>query len=488
MQKQAPTFGRLLTMVLFALSCFGLLLFLWISFGGSIPLQPKGYRVKAAFPEAVQLGLEADVREAGVTIGKVVDKSIDRTHRNRTIATLQIDAKYAPIPSDAKAILRQKTLLGETYVEITPGTPQAPKISENGFLADSRVAHTVQLDEILNAFDPQTRQAFRVWQQDLAKAVAGRGQDLNDSFGNLPQFAADANDLLGVLDSQSGAVRRLVKNTGVVFNALSQDQQQLHNLITGAGETFAATSRQEEALAQTFKIFPTFLDESKATFARLESFSKDADPVIRQLQPAIHDLAPTLQDVRALAPDLRSFFTNLDPLITASQTGLPALRDTLNGTRPLLGQLQPFLEQLNPVLQWLEYYQRDTADFISNGAGGLADTVPTATSDEIGHYLRQFGPKGAETVGMYPNRPAASRGNAYLTPTALSGVQHDQWMIFPNHDCNNTGVGPYKTPVPDTPNAQYPNAMPSCFVQTPPVWPPGNQRQYPIIGPADYSK
>ena len=38
MQKQAPTFGRLLVMVLFALSCFGLLLFLWLSFGGTVLL------------------------------------------------------------------------------------------------------------------------------------------------------------------------------------------------------------------------------------------------------------------------------------------------------------------------------------------------------------------------------------------------------------------------------------------------------------------
>ena len=36
MQKQAPTVGRLLVMVGFALSCFGLLLFLWLAFGGPI--------------------------------------------------------------------------------------------------------------------------------------------------------------------------------------------------------------------------------------------------------------------------------------------------------------------------------------------------------------------------------------------------------------------------------------------------------------------
>ncbi|MCW3049898.1 MAG: virulence factor Mce family protein, partial [Solirubrobacterales bacterium] len=66
MQKQAPTLGRLLVMVIFALSCFGLLLFLWLSFGGPVPLKPQGYRFKVAVPEATQLGLEADVREAGV--------------------------------------------------------------------------------------------------------------------------------------------------------------------------------------------------------------------------------------------------------------------------------------------------------------------------------------------------------------------------------------------------------------------------------------
>src|SRR5436853_1410827 len=113
MQKQAPSVGRVLTMVLFALSCFGLLLFLWLSFGGPIPLQPQGYRVKVAFPVATQLGLQADVRVAGVSVGRVIQKQDDR-NANRTVATLQISRRFAPISKNAKAILRQKTILGET--------------------------------------------------------------------------------------------------------------------------------------------------------------------------------------------------------------------------------------------------------------------------------------------------------------------------------------------------------------------------------------
>src|SRR3954469_24151065 len=107
MQKQAPTFGRLLTMVLFALSCFGLLLFLWLSFGGSVPLKPKCYRIQVAFPEATQLGDYADVRTAGVSVGKVRLKELE-PKGNHTIATLEIDRRFAPVRSDARAILRQK--------------------------------------------------------------------------------------------------------------------------------------------------------------------------------------------------------------------------------------------------------------------------------------------------------------------------------------------------------------------------------------------
>src|SRR3954454_18127801 len=126
MQKQAPSLPRVLTMVLFALSCFGLLLFLWLSFGGAIPLKPEGYRFKVDMPEATQLGLEADVREAGVTVGHVVSKSLAGGAGNATTATVEMDAKYAPVRANARVILRQKTLLGETYLEMTPGTPGAP--------------------------------------------------------------------------------------------------------------------------------------------------------------------------------------------------------------------------------------------------------------------------------------------------------------------------------------------------------------------------
>src|SRR4051812_27819279 len=446
MQKQAPTFGRVLVMALFALSCFGLLLFLWLSFGGSVPLKPKGYRVQVAFPEATQLGEFADVRTAGVSVGKVRTKRLDPAG-NRTLVDLELDRRFAPLHADAKAILRQKTLLGETYVELTPGTAKSPFIPEDGRLKNGQVSNTVELDEIFRTFDPQTRQAFQDWQQNLGQAINGRGADLNDAIGNLPPFAHDATDVLDVLNAQSGAVRRLFRNTGVVFNALSQDQNALRGLITNGDKVFSATQAQREALKQTFATFPTFLDESKATMARLETFSTDTRPLIRNLRPVARDLKPTLRDVRAFAPDLRSTFRNLDPLITVSRKGLPALRDTFKGIQPVLEQLSPFLGNLNPILQWLEDNQHLTADVISNGAGGLVDpfgiTNTAASEGELGHSLRQIGRAGAEPAAVFQQRLPTDRGNACLGPNQLIGPNRAKYNIPPSTDCKNSPRGPF---------------------------------------------
>src|SRR5918911_2392342 len=116
MPKQAPSIGRILAMAVFALSCFGILLFLWLSFGGPVPLKPKGYRFTVAFPEATTLAKEADVRISGVPVGKVKDLRPD-TRTGLTDVTIELQHQYAPIPSNTRAMLRQKTLLGETYVE-----------------------------------------------------------------------------------------------------------------------------------------------------------------------------------------------------------------------------------------------------------------------------------------------------------------------------------------------------------------------------------
>src|SRR5919108_3715851 len=187
METRPPTITRILVAVGFALSCFALALFLWITFGGPLPLKPEGYRFTVPFDEATQLAVESDVRISGVPVGKV--KAVELGDNGLAEATLELDSRYAPIPADTRAMLRTKTLLGETFVELTPGDEQGPTLEEGGRLPKAQVQPSVQLDEIWRTFDTRTRNAFRVWMQGTAAAVRGRGPDLSAAIAELGPFA-----------------------------------------------------------------------------------------------------------------------------------------------------------------------------------------------------------------------------------------------------------------------------------------------------------
>ncbi|HEY0632898.1 MAG TPA: MlaD family protein [Thermoleophilaceae bacterium] len=434
MQKQAPSFWRITAMVVFALSCFGILTFLWVSFGGSVPLKPKLYELKVDFPEATTLAEQADVRISGVPVGRVQHKQLDG---NYTLATLRIQSEYAPLPADTKAILRQKTLLGETYVELTPGDRAGQKLADGGHLPQGSVAQTVQLDEIFRAFDPKTRAAFRTWLDEQGRALDKRGRDLNAALGNLTPFEQDANTLLQVLNEQKADTRRLVANTGVVFDALTQRGDQLRSLIDNSNTVFRTTASRDARLKEIFTIFPTFLDEARLTTARLTTFSQATNPLITQLRPAARELSPTLLDLRRLAPDLKGLFRDLGPLITASRKGLPAVARILDDTKPLLGQLEPFLRNLNPILDYLGLYKREIASFfILDSASTQAVDRPTGTSGLV-HYLRTANPLGPENLAVYPHRLRTNRSNPYVAP---GGYAHYPLKVFGTYLCTNNDI------------------------------------------------
>src|SRR3954466_14717633 len=431
-------------MVAFALTCFGLLLFLWRAFGGSVPLKPKGYRFQASFSEAGQLALQADVRISGVPVGKVEQITPDK-RTGRADVVIQLDPEYAPLPSDSKAILRQKTLLGETYVELTPGHRSARPIRENGRLPVTQVAQTVELDEILRTFRPKTRALFQDWIQTQAQAITGRGQDLNDALGNLGPFADDTATIVDILNRQQGAVSRLIANTGIVLGALTERDGQLRSLIQNSNTVFQTTADRDKELQEAFVALPTFEDESRTTLDRRTECSKDTDPLVTQLRPAARELSPTLQDLEDVAPDLKNLLEELQPLIDASKTGFPAAEQTLEDARPLIGQLNPTTQQLTPALNFLGLYKSELTSFFAN-------TVAATQAKDPGtglHYLRTTNPLNPENLAVYPKRLPTNRPNPYRLPRGFDDLPTGL-PVYENRQCTSSNLVPTITNQPIT--------------------------------------
>src|SRR5204862_20565 len=125
---------------------------------------------------------------------------------------IELDGRYAPIPADTRAMLRQKTLLGETYVELTPGNRNGPTLPEGATLPKAQVAQAVQLDEIFRTFNARTRGAFKVWMQGAA-AARELSPTLVAAGNSAPDLQAFFKGLRGTINASGTgfpALRRLL--------------------------------------------------------------------------------------------------------------------------------------------------------------------------------------------------------------------------------------------------------------------------------------
>jgi len=421
MQKRAPTLANLLVIVLFILSCFGLLMFLWESFGGPLPLKPKGYRFSVSFPRTLALAEQSDVRISGVEVGHVI--SLHLGSDGRTHATLELASQYAPIRADTHAILRQKTLLGETYVQLIPQAQTGAWLGDGAQLPVSQVEPSVTLDDILSLFDAKTRKDFQIWQQAVSEGINGRGEQVNAGFAELEPFVEHANQLLSILASQEGALHNIVHYTGTVFNALASRNRQLEGLIVHGEQTFHAAAQGSQAFAEAFKALPAFERNSRTALKEIDKLSKVANPYFDEFRPTERQLSALLDAAKPFAPEFNKFLTAVGPLTKAARTGLPDVKTTLNLTVPVLENLRPVLHNLDPFLQYTGEYVPEVQSFFANlTAASEAQGSNGSLSGREGpkeHLLTTEAVLSPESLATYATRPGTDRGNPYDHPSAF---------------------------------------------------------------------
>ena len=405
---------RSVVVAVFALSCFGLLVFFWSAFGGPIPLRAQGYRFTVDFDEATMLGVQAEVRLSGVPVGRVV--GLDRTPDGLTRATIQLRGRYVPMRADAHAMLRSKSLAGETYVEISSGSPSAPELRDGGRLPRGNVQPTAQLDDILATFDRPTRAAFKTWIQQQALALAGQGRGLNDAVGQLAPLEEQAAALAEVLRRDGSNLSALVRDTGVVTSSLSARGADLRGMLENAATVFATTASRDRAVAAAIEAMPAFQRESRVTLARLTRFSDATDPLIRSLRPVAAELGPTLQATAALAPQLASLVRGLGPLQQSAERGLPAADALVGDLTPLVQRLPATLTELNPILGYAGTFRNEITAFIGNLVASTQGVGRGSVKDINRHYLRGLAVFGPDQLADYQVRPPSSRNSPYTPP------------------------------------------------------------------------
>jgi virulence factor Mce-like protein len=426
MVTQAPKTSNVLIAVLFILSCVGLMVFVWTEFGGSIPFEAQGYRVKATFSETGLLVPGADIRISGVNVGKVV--GVDAKGIN-SIVTMDIKRQYAPIPADTRAILREKTLLGEAYVAISTGTQGGATLPDGGVIANSQVESTQALDQVLNSFNSQTQTDLQNLLNGTFAALAGRGQDLNDAIGNLDPAVTELTALVGVLNQQKGNVQRVVNDTGSVLGTLGNRSAALQTLVSAGNSVLSTTASRNAALTATVNDLPAFLTQLRTTLGDLNTTLGLAQPSLVALRPAAKDLPPALADLITLAGPAVKLLHAAPGLVRAADAALPAITRFGNAFKPAVDVLLPAAEQLVPMIDYIGTQSQQIVAGIANlgsvaGATAAASTT-VATDGEppgVAHYGRVLPILTGEMFFGATSRGNGNRANAYYAPGSQSSL------------------------------------------------------------------
>jgi phospholipid/cholesterol/gamma-HCH transport system substrate-binding protein len=432
MQTHAPKLGSILMAAAFALAAVCVAIFFWTSFGGPTPLNPEGYTFTASFPQAANLYPNASVRIAGVPVGKVLSTS---PAGQRTKAVIQLDDRYAPIPRDVHAILRNKTLLGETYVELTPGNPDAPKLADGGSLPSSNIGTTQRLDQVLATFDPPTRKALRRFVTEVAAATRDRGPDLNAALGNSPGAVDGLATVAEILDRQRGSVHQLVSSSAQVLEGLGTRRSELQQLVTAGNQVLGATAARNRDLTATVRALPVFLGDARRALVAYRGTAKEIGPALRRLRALAPGLRSSLLATTELTPHLAQLFRELPGVMRAARSGLPASTRALQVSKPLVDQLYPAGRNLEPFFRLAAAYRRDIAAAVAKGAASTEASTPTANGGRK-HYIRVLLPFLNEDAFGFGTRAPTNRHNPYPQPGSLGDIARGGLHAW---DCNNLG-------------------------------------------------
>lgn len=406
--KNQNILGKSLVLLFIFVGGMALLAYFYSVAGGKLPTSEDPYEVQAVMTDSQQTLKHADVRSAGVTVGEV--GKIENTENGKVRLTLEIQRKYAPIYRDAKVLVRQKTLVGENYIDLDPGSSKASQVPDGGSLTVAAQKEAVPIDEILNTLDPKTRRDVSNNLRAGGDSLKGRGQDLNQLFERVAPLSEDGSVLLDILNKQRAQITRLVANTGVVTGAIANRTGDLQNLVRAAKTTAEAVAARDDAVQATFESIPPTLRQARTTVANLRSFSGNATPVVDDLRTSLQSLKPVLTQLRPTAARARRLTDELPALFKATNPALTTLPRFANNTSKAVPAVEGLLRELNPALEFMTPYKREFSGFIQNWPTPYA-------ADSLGTMARCSCPLN---VNSFSNFPGETR--KLLAPLLDEGV------------------------------------------------------------------
>jgi phospholipid/cholesterol/gamma-HCH transport system substrate-binding protein len=351
----------------------------YLAFTKELPWGEK-FEVRAVFSSAQNIRPDSPVRIAGVDVGKVTEiehlesaapelqaqaagnpesPADEASGQQAAVLTMELDESALPLHADATMKLRPRLFLeGNYFVDLQPGSPNAPEAEDGFTFPINQTSHSVALDQVLTTLQGDVRKDLQVFLDQFGNALIKHGGA--EGFRELyrtspPAFKHTSQVNLALLGEQPGDLQGVIRGLDEVVRSLGRNETALQNLVTNFRVVSGSFAAQDQALGRAIEQLPGVLEAAEPAFANLNAsfpavraFAREALPGVRSTPETLDVATPFIHQVRELMSrrELRGLVADLRPTV-------PKLARLAKETIPFFNQARALSSCANEVvLPW----------------------------------------------------------------------------------------------------------------------------------------
>lgn len=332
-----------------------------------VPWGGPAYRLRLVMPMAAGVENGLPVRINNVGVGRVTGV---RAEDGKAVVDVRIDDGAAPLHAGTKPVITYRSLVGESYLQLSPGPKTGPPLPSGSVIRTDW--SQVQVEDVLAALDPATRDRLRSLLAQTSTTLGGREQDVRATLNTAGPTVQALGQVLAAVGQDGPAIRELVRKLAAMTSAVAARRTQLSAAVanlTGITESVAAHQRE---LTEGLGELPPTLRSANANLGKVPRAVDAAQPLLRDLRPVAEQLPAVAGDLSPLLADLRPATVDLVPTLRSADSLLRYTPGLLDGAHATLPDVTKAVSGLAPALDYLRPYTPDLVGWLTNWDGVFA--------------------------------------------------------------------------------------------------------------------
>lgn len=354
--------GRLLALAVFFAVGIAVFVYFYLGIGGYVPFfTAQQYTIGVGVADGDNLVKASHVSEAGVQIGGV--RSIEREGDHLKVI-FTVDSKYAPLHQGVHIRLGERSLVGESYFDVTDGN--GPALPSGAVVPSQDFQPSTQLHDVIQSFDPKTREAMGSMLRSLGAGTTDTQQDVSAMLAGMGALGRDGNTALDAIAAQSDDFKALGDDLSTLMETLDTGEGRIADMVTSANRLTKATASQRAAIEDTMNELPQTMDAATTASADVTKLSGALAPVVSDLRAASPFLNDGLVKLPPVSTDLRGLMPPLSQTIDRSGDTFDRVPRFADAGKDTIEPAREFVRDLNPLLKYIKPYGPEMGGFFAN--------------------------------------------------------------------------------------------------------------------------